>query len=121
MLKQTSPNELIALTLLEAQALVEKGWDRYNFTSVGGGIRSVIARGVPEGACFCAAGAIGVACGQVPYDPDATLVAAACECLGMAIGTKNANYATIGLWNAKANQAEVVEAFGRAAELARAS
>lgn len=103
MLKRTSPNELTALTLLDAQALIERGWCQCALAN-GGGV--------------CALGAINQATTGDPYKNDFVNNSGAHRALKRVIGGDS-----IVKWNnaPERTQAEVIEAFGKAAELARES
>lgn len=109
MLKQTSPNELDALKLLEAQALIERGWCQ---------------RALHDGNGFCALGAINQA---ITGDYTATGIdeewgrRGAYLSLAEAVTGNAHDIGGVVNWNnaPERTQAEVVEAFGRAAEIAR--
>jgi len=97
----TIDREAIAAKLDEARALVERGWTQDNFAQDASG--QLVVSNSPEAVCFCAAGAVGRV--QAPWWE--SLAA-----LEKAVGTNN-----IVVWNdaPERTQAEVVEAFKRAA------
>lgn len=116
MLKQTSPNELAALTLLDAQALVESGWLQGRFARNAGG--AVVDPRDDCAASFCMIGAVCKVTGRDYGDewgdwPELVPLIAVTGSL-IADGLSG--------WNdAKGRtQAEVVAAFGKAAELVNA-
>jgi len=100
----TIDREAVAAKLDEARALIERGWTQGDFARDGEGNPARIDR---YAACFCAVGAL-VA---VDAEPEAT------PFLRDALGV-----CSISFWNdaPERTHAEVVEAFRRAAELARA-
>lgn len=95
----------IADKLDEARALIEKGWTRGEFKRRG---------------CYCALGALGMACVGDPradniFDPTYT---AAVRLLGVVLDRPN-DY-QIASWNDRQpSRKPVIEAFRKAAELAR--
>jgi hypothetical protein len=98
-LKQTSPNELTALTLLDAQEIIERGWCQHALEADGG---------------VCAIGAINKALtGNAHIMGEHGPYGALIDAIGSV---------SIADWNnaPKRTKDEVIEAFGRAAELARA-
>jgi hypothetical protein len=113
----------IAAKLDESRALIEKGWDRYNYTSTGEGIRRTIKRKrLPKGTCFCSLGALARVTGEMPYGDVGPTIQAAIPFLGAAIGLAwTPDHCDISRWNGDVSgSAEVIEAFRKAAELARA-
>jgi hypothetical protein len=106
---------LIADKLDEARALIEKGWCQGEYARGKSGRKAD-----PTGryaACFCAVGALGAANRQWPWGGMLGLSE-----LNAAIGSFRQGEVPILDWNdiEWRTQAEVIEAFRKAAELARA-
>lgn len=94
-------SEQIAQKLEEAMALIEKGWCQYTYSRDG---------------CVCAMGAIATAIGGQPHMLTVRGFDEAYGFVSKAIGNQ-----LVGMWNDTKGraQAEVIEAFRKAAELAR--
>jgi hypothetical protein len=96
----------IADKLDDARALIEKGWCQKDYAQDRCG--SGIWYDDPQAVCYCAVGAIRAVCGE---DEIADVAERTVE------GVVGA--ASLISWNDKHTQAEVIEAFRKAAELAR--
>lgn len=98
-------SEQIAQKLEEAMALIEKGWTQHELSSPSGEV--------------CLLGAVCAVLGKSPHDLDAAIPA---QPLMRALKKATGFRGYLGDWNdaPERTQAEVIEAFKKAAELARA-
>jgi hypothetical protein len=102
----------IAEKLVEARKLIERGWTRKVYARTKSGKETTLTR--KSATCFCAMGAIG----RVFDDDDPNFYTPGMRFLAAAIGTD-----PIYEWNDAPGrtQAEVLAAFDKAIELARAA